>query len=78
MQVDLNRLLLLLEHLPGVMPSLPVQMEEPVAVRAEVAAGVTQDDGQGLSVIMIVAGGSLLSANLGNESWDLVLWHTFC
>ena len=60
-KIHLDRLLLLLEHLPGVVPGLPMQVEEPVAVCAQVSAGVTQDDGQGLPVIMIVTGWPLLT-----------------
>ena len=37
-------------------------MEEPVAVSAQVAAGVAQDDGQGLAVIVIVTGRPLLTS----------------
>ena len=55
MEVDFNGILLLLEDLSLMFLGPAVEMEESVAICAEVAARVAHDDGERLGVVMVVA-----------------------
>merc|ERR1712142_533265 len=63
MQVNLNCFLLLFKDLSGVVSGSSVQVEEPVAISAQVPTTVAEYDGKSFSIIVVMTSRPLWSTN---------------
>lgn len=56
MQIDFDGFLFLFEHLALMRSGLAMQMQESIAISAEVSTLSAEDNGCSLSVVMVIAG----------------------